>query len=64
MAKIENSSPLCGCQCCVKTNALIDLMTTQNQLITKIMDQNSSLLDVIMNEDADDKEPDPHRSLD
>ena len=54
MAKIGNPSPLCGCQSCVKTNALIVLMTIQNQLMTKIMDQNSSLLDVIMIEDADD----------
>lgn len=64
MAKTKNSTASCDCQCCAKTDALIDLMTTQNQLMTKIMDQNSSLLDVIMSEDADDKEPDPYRSLD
>lgn len=64
MAKTKDSSAPCGCQCCAKVDALIGLMSTQNQLMTKIMDQNSSLLDVIMSEDADDKEPDHYRSLD
>lgn len=62
MTKAKNAAISCQCQSCAKIDQLIQLMTTQNELMTKIMDQNSMLLDAVMNDEAEVK--DPMRSLD
>ena len=40
----------------------MQLMTAQNELMTKIVDQNGVLLDLVLSDESNDK--DPMRSLD
>lgn len=62
MAKTKTSEQPCqGCGCSLQVE-LIQQMAAQNQLMTKIIDQNSMLIDLIVNEEAEEK--DPMRSLD
>ena len=62
MAKAKTSEQLCQCHGCSLQVELIQQMAAQNQLMTKIMDQNSMLIDLIVNEEVEEK--DPMRSLD
>lgn len=69
MAKTKNSEQPCQCHSCSFQVELIQQiaaqtqqMAAQNQLMTKIMDQNSTLIDLIVNEEVEEK--DPMRSLD
>ena len=62
MAKVKTSEQPCQCHRCSLQVELIQQMAAQNQLMTKIMDQNSMLIDLIVNEEVEEK--DPMRSLD
>ncbi|NWK74155.1 hypothetical protein HYG93_07605 [Acinetobacter sp. SwsAc6] len=62
MAKPKNAITSCQCHSCEKINGLMQLMTAQNELMTKIVDQNGVLLDLVLSDESEDK--DPMRSLD
>ena len=62
MAKTKTSEQPCQCHGCSLQVELIQQIAAQNQLMTKIIDQNSMLIDLIVNEEAEEK--DPMRSLD
>ncbi|WP_336929976.1 hypothetical protein [Acinetobacter tandoii] len=62
MAKTKNSEQSYQCHGCSLQVELIQQMAAQNQLMTKIIDQNSMLIDLIVNEEVEEK--DPMRSLD